>query len=501
MEKKVVIVGAGIAGLSAGCYARMNGYDVEIHETHTLPGGLCTSWKRGDYVIDGCIHWLTDSRPGTGFYRIWEELGAVQGRPIFDHDVFSRVVGLDGRTLHFYTDIDRLEEHLKELSPTDAGAIKDLCGLIRRLASFPYPAGKTPELMGLWDRFRMMARMAPYLKDFMNLGDLTLEALGARFKDPLLRGAIANFLPDETFPALALVFTLGPMSRRAAGYPMGGSLEFARAIERRFLNLGGRIVYRSRVEKVLEHAGRATGVRLAGGGEVGADFVISASDMRATLFSLLDGSRIEPLHRELLETGRLYSPLVQVSFGVDMDFSDQISCIGTSYELEQPIEIAGRRRSYFCLKNYCYDPALAPPGKSVVGSGAVTDWTYWEPLIGNPDAYEAEKAKIAAICQEQIERRYPGFASKIEMIDVATPHTFARYTGNWKATYMTWMLSNEFQRKHRYIPKTVPGLSNFYLASMWTNPPGGISGAATAGRQVVQLLCHTDHKRFLTSTM
>lgn len=103
--------------------------------------------------------------------------------------------------------------------------------------------------------------------------------------------------------------------------------------------------------------------------------------------------------------------------------------------------------------------------------GATTDWSYWEPLIGNPTAYEAEKAKIAKICCEQIECRHPGFAAKIEMTDVATPYTFARYTGNWQGAFMTWMLSNEFQRKHRYIPKTVPGLSGFYLASMWTNPP------------------------------
>jgi phytoene dehydrogenase-like protein len=259
MEKKVLIIGAGIAGLSAGCYARMNGYDVEIHESHNLPGGLCTSWRRGEYVVDGCIHWLTDSRPGTEFYRIWEELGAVQGRRIFDHEVFSSVVGLDGRTLHFYTDVDRLEEHLVELSPGDSGAIKDICALIRRFAKFSLPADKAPELMGLRDNARMLARMLPHLKDFVGAGSLTLGSLAARFTDPLLRGAIANFLPDETMPALALVLTLGPMSRRVAGYPLGGSLEFARAIERRFLGLGGRIVYRSRVEKVLARDGRAAG--------------------------------------------------------------------------------------------------------------------------------------------------------------------------------------------------------------------------------------------------
>jgi phytoene dehydrogenase-like protein len=85
------------------------------------------------------------------------------------------------------------------------------------------------------------------------------------------------------------------------------------------------------------------------------------------------------------------------------------------------------------------------------------------------------------------------------MIDVATPLTFRRYTGNWKGTYMTWILSGDFQRRHRFIPKTVPGLAGFYLASMRTNPPGGIPGTAGAGRDVVQLLCHEDRRRFVTA--
>ena len=67
MAKKVDIIGAGIAGLSAGCYLQMNGYDTEIFELHNKPGGLCTSWKRGDYTIDGCIHWLVGSGPSIRF--------------------------------------------------------------------------------------------------------------------------------------------------------------------------------------------------------------------------------------------------------------------------------------------------------------------------------------------------------------------------------------------------------------------------------------------------
>jgi phytoene dehydrogenase-like protein len=84
VEKKIIIIGAGIAGLSAGCYARMNGYDAEIYETHSLPGGLCTSWIKGGYTIDGCLHWLTGSAPSDSFYQIWKELGAIQGKRIFN---------------------------------------------------------------------------------------------------------------------------------------------------------------------------------------------------------------------------------------------------------------------------------------------------------------------------------------------------------------------------------------------------------------------------------
>ena len=46
MNKSMIIVGAGIAGLSTGCYAQMNGYQSTIFEMHSIPGGLCTAWKR-----------------------------------------------------------------------------------------------------------------------------------------------------------------------------------------------------------------------------------------------------------------------------------------------------------------------------------------------------------------------------------------------------------------------------------------------------------------------
>ncbi len=67
-KKTINIIGAGISGLTAGCYLQMNGFETQIFEKHSIPGGLCTSWKKGDYTIDGCVHWILGSDKGSGFY-------------------------------------------------------------------------------------------------------------------------------------------------------------------------------------------------------------------------------------------------------------------------------------------------------------------------------------------------------------------------------------------------------------------------------------------------
>jgi len=60
MDKSIIIIGAGIADLSTGCYSQMNDYRTHIFEKHTIPGGLCTTRKRKGYRIDGCIHFVND---------------------------------------------------------------------------------------------------------------------------------------------------------------------------------------------------------------------------------------------------------------------------------------------------------------------------------------------------------------------------------------------------------------------------------------------------------
>ena len=499
MTQSIIIIGAGISGLSAGCYAAMNGYEVRIVEAHSLPGGLCTSWKRKGYLIDDSCHMLMGTDPANSYYRIWQELGAIQGRRIVNYEYFAGVTALDGREFRLYADLDRLERHMKELSPADAAPAEEFCGYVRKFADFKIPAGKPAELMGFLDGMRMMVGILPFMKLFGKLLSLTLDTFAARFKDPLLGNGIRNANYGAPGSLFSIVMPLATMSRKTGGYPIGGSLEFARAIEARFTGLGGTVRYGARVTKVLERNGRATGVRLEDGTEMEADYVIAACDMKNTLTGLLDGSRVDPVHKELLESDTLTGPVTQIAVGADLDLSDSPAAQLEVFQLPEPVSISGRKVEWFNVKNYAFDPSVAPPGKSLLLSMFLCEWPFGEKFKGDPAAYQAEKERTAEACIGALETRYPGIRDKVEMVDVATPLTYERYTGNWKGTHMTWQPNPEFQRRHSFIPKTVPGLDGLYLASMWTNPPGGLPGAAEVGKWIAQILCARDRKRFVTT--
>jgi phytoene dehydrogenase-like protein len=146
-EKSVIIIGAGMAGLAAGCYARMNGYPATILELHDKPGGLCTAWSRQGYTIDACINWLVGSKPGSALYRIWEELDAVQAREFLYADEYMRYEAKDGRVFVLYSDLDRLERHLREIAPEDDKTIRAFCQGARSFLKMDMPL---IWLCGLW---------------------------------------------------------------------------------------------------------------------------------------------------------------------------------------------------------------------------------------------------------------------------------------------------------------------------------------------------------------
>ncbi|MCX5644345.1 MAG: NAD(P)/FAD-dependent oxidoreductase [Phycisphaerae bacterium] len=496
-QKSIIIAGAGIAGLSAGCYGQMNGYRTQIFERHDKPGGLCTSWKRKGYTIDGCLHWLVGSGPGANFHRIWEELGAVQGRPMIDHEEFLRVEGKGGKVFIVYSDIDRLEQHMKELAPQDAQVIEELTRAARTCAKYDLPVDKAPELYGALDGTWLLIRMLPFLKVMSRWKKISVQEYATRFGDPFLREALPRVsgLPD--FPMAGLLMILAWMDRKSAGYPLGGSLEFSRSIERRYLDLGGTIHYRVPVAQVMVERDKAVGVRLADGTEHRSDITISAADGHATIFDMLGGRYINRRIRGYYDNLPIFPPLIHVALGVHRSFEKMPATV--IYSLDEPVTIGGREQDHFGVEIGNFDPTLAPPGKTVLKVMFTADYAYWKNLWQDPERYQAEKESIADHVVSLLEQRYPGLAGQVEMRDVATPMTWERYTGNWQGSMEGWLISKKTLPPFR-MSRTLPGLQSFYLAGQWVEPGGGVPPAAMSGRNVMQIICKRDHRPFVTKT-
>ena len=96
-----------------------------------------------------------------------------------------------------------------------------------------------------------------------------------------------------------------------------------------------------------------------------------------------------------------------------------------------------------------------------------------------------------------LETIYPGLRADVEVTDVATPLSFERYTGNWQGATCGFLLTKETMRMMiQGVNKTLPGLSNFYMAGQWVEPGGSVPTAAMSGRQAIQMICAVDGKEF-----
>jgi phytoene dehydrogenase-like protein len=465
---------------------------------HTLPGGLCTSWTRKGYTFDGSIHWLEGTSPAHPFHQIWRELGALKDKKIYYKDMSYKIF-LKDRTIDLYNDPDRLKDYLCGIAPEDRDMINELAdavGVFYPLQSMPL--SKPRELFNVIDKIKDFKNFLPAIRLFQKYGKLTVEEFSGRFKNPVLKEAMRTTIETTSTDSDSIngfVGVLFVMATKGSGFPEGGSLNLARSIAQRYLDLGGIIHFGARVKKILVENNTATGIQLEDGTEETADIVISASDGYSTIYKMLGGRYINKKIKHCYEKEAVTPSTVQVSIGVDMDVSNIADphAIFNMYPLKQPIMVAGKANNMIRIKNYSFDPSFAPKGKSTLVVIFASESGYWEEIYSDRVRYVEEKKKIEQAVVSFLEEITPGIRDKIEVVDVATPMTYIRYTNSWKGAPMGFTKSIFLN-----LPRRLPGLKNLYMVGQWVGDMG-VSGAAKSGRDIVQLICKQDRKRFIAA--
>lgn len=494
--KKVIIIGAGIAGMSAGIFARINGFEAEIFEMHSKPGGECTGWQRGEYHFDNCIHWLMGSKKDIPLNKLWQTIGALDDSiNIVNLETFFAYDSGE-KTYHIYRNLDRLQKHLVEAAPEDKKMIVKFCRDAKKYIKLEMPVEKPFDMFTKKDMFKMMFKMLPLMGVMAQYDKINIGELSERFKNPGLKKTIKSLIPQQ-YKASSLLATLASLHGNDSGWPQGGSLAMSKRIADKFLSLGGKINYKSKIEEIIIENNTATGIRLSDGNIFSADYIIAAADAHEVVYDLLGGKYINP-EIDTLFTDNINYPISSTSyvfFGIEADLSKYPHSL--FFDLKNPIDSGGMMNNEIGINHYCHEPLFAPEGSTALSVFFSSDYNWWKEKRKNPEDYQKEKKRLLDEVTAVLEEKFPEIKGRIRKTDVGTPLTFERYCNAYNGAWMAWAPTPG--GKIRFITGELPGLEKFYLTGQWLMPPGGLPTAVMTGNWTIQRICKKENKSFINS--
>ncbi len=496
--KKVLIIGGGVAGLSAGIYLKANGYDVEILEKNLEIGGACTGWERKGFYIDGCIHWLTGVNPNDSLYKLWTETRAItKDTKIFYQDELTKYVFEDKKTLTTYADLEKMEKSLLEFAPEDNKQIKKLIKQIRTFQTVNPPCNKPIELMNLKDLLNVARTMLFKLHLLKKASKMSCKDLAKKFKNPRLREVLAHFMAPN-YNYMSMLYMLGHISAKDGGIPLGGSLAIAKRMENYFLELGGVVTKNAPVTKILVENDTAKGVILSSGSVKNSDWVISTTPLEHCLVDLLDNKYHDNKFDFRLKDQKTYPIYTYTVAVIKCPTNVSEKSLAVNVRLDEKIKM-DTDYDTIAFRNYAYDDTVkAQEGYSVMQAtihGNDQMYFWWKDIKENGD-YKATKKQIAERFLQIAKATFPDVANALEIIDVVTPCTYERYLNSRHGSFQGFIHTKS--GKALMHNGRLKGLKNFILGGQWIIRSGGLPPAIMSGRFSAQRICHDDKKVFVT---
>lgn len=443
-----IVVGSGAGGLTAAlCLARA-GKRVAVLEQHYLPGGWCHSFSLEGFQFSPGVHYIGGLEPGGPMRKLYEGLGVA-------NDLVFLELNPDGydhiRVGQERFDIPRgLEQYTQRLCqrfPAEADGI-------RRYLKLTAAVGRELEsgisVRGLKEALSLPLRLPNTLRYGMRTLDSVLDDF---VKDPMLRAILSMQAGDHGVAPSKVPFLMHAAVTahyyQGAWYPMGGAKSLPRAFIRALRKHGGRIMMRTRVERILveKDAGgalRAVGVRLADGKELRSDVVISNADPHATFDRMLDPEHLPTLLKMRLAATRYSVSGLSLFMAAKMDARAEGLDSGNIWYTQTPrIE---ETYDYARLADplsrpvpgvFLTAPTLKDPSKRKDDLHTFESFTFISPdafrrFEGSqheqrPAEYQAFKQRLTAHMMARVEELVPGLGSKLVFQELGTPLTNVHY--------------------------------------------------------------------------
>jgi len=469
MKYDIIIIGAGLGGLTAGAKLAKEGKKVLLIEQHFNPGGCATTFKRKDFVFEVGLHEMDGLGKRDMKTKIFRELG------VFDNVEFLKVPEF----YHFSNnnvkitiphEPEKAIEVLINNFPDEEEGIK---------AYFEQILNAKIKIKEAADQAEIS--VGKFLDSIINNEELKLVLLGN-----------LGYFHDDPYSLSLSYYSVAQGSYYNGGgnFIKGGSQKLSDYLSNYITENGGKVILKHIVTDIITENSKAIGVKYKSvkknTTEIFTDFAeniianAAIPNIANTLLPKEYGKELQQNYKNY-ETG---ASLLTIYLG----FKKPVKDLGNKYystfvfdnSVKTQADIKTNNKSDFDTRSFTFvdysqvDSELTSENKSVGVICCIDYYTDWDKL--NKETYKKKKEDVANIFIKRLDKLIPGIKNQIEYYEVGTSKTVARYTLNPQGAVYGFAQTPERVRLNK-----IKSIENLHFASAWTKIGGGFSGAIFSG--------------------
>lgn len=482
----VIIIGAGIAGLSTAALLAKAGKSVLIIERHDRVGGYAHGFKRRAYHFDSGVHLVSGCSAegyenGSTIYKICQTVG-IDSEALFIPTPNYGSVNFPDFSLTLHAGEDAFVHSF----PEEQDNVRRLMRLCKTIAEQAMIADEVIALS-------RVTRVSPMqqLADLFRYRRSTLaEVLDEYLISPDIKSACAGLWPYLGLPPTQLSFlywaTMMAGYVYEGGYYCRGSFQhYANQLSSAIERLSGEVLLNASVRRILVNDGNVQGVMLENGQRIMAETVVSNVDAKQT-HELLIGSEhlpngtIERL-QNLTPSLSIFACYIATDLAIDKTQHTHESFYYDSvdFDLTYQQTLAGTPNWFSITLPTLSDATLAPNGEHIMLLTTLCPFD-----VGQ--SWRQAKAVFQERLLNQAEQQFPNLKQHIQWLESGTPRTLERYTLNAQGAAYGFAPTPDQIGVNRPDVKGV--LSGLYHAGHWTRPGGGVAGVSISAQLAAQAI-------------
>lgn len=478
-----LVIGAGIAGLTAGSLLARKGWRVLILEKESQVGGYAVSFQRGDYTFDATGAFIGGCEEGGPFHQVLKEIGA--------HEAVEFIPVRQIRNIYPGFDV-RLEtggfssyaEALLRLFPEEEKGLGDYLSLVKRIG----------DEMGSYSDMTLAKKVffPLYFRSLIRYHRSTHQRVLDRFfKGGEIKMALHTLPATEPPSRLSFLFVAALISKalmEGVFYPRGGMGKISEAMSNSLLGSGGEVLFRTEADQILFKDGKVEGVLTKDGRIFQSPLIVSTINPNC-LARMLPQEFRTPFERKMKRFDYSLSCFI-LYLATDLNLQGMglpyftylrsLSDLEKEHRMMKQGEVPKSPTLIVSIPTLL-EPSLAPEGKHLVKVLVVAPYHYREGWgSGNPETYRRTKEDFSQKILQQVESKLiPRLKEHLLFYEAATPLTLERYTGNEQGAM--YGLASTPGQIGPFRPSHQTSIHGLFQAGHYTRPSHGIVGASLSG--------------------